>query len=67
MNRMPAPTQMFLSKSMGVRASLQRYFWMILPGETLKKERKYDKLLTAIIIPLKEQDNFSNLVPCEII
>ena len=64
---MPAPTQMFLSKSMGVQASLQRYFWMILPVETLKKERKYDMLLKATIIPLKEQAYFSNLVPCEII
>ena len=64
---MPAPTQMFLSKSMGVRASLQLYFWMILPVETLKKERKYDMLLTATIIPLKEHVYFSNLVPCEII
>ena len=64
---MPAPTQMFFSKSMGVTVSLQRYFWMILPVETLKKERKYDMLLTATIIPLKEQVYFSNLVPCEII
>ena len=49
---------MFLSKSMGVQASLQPCYW--------KEESKYNILLMATIILLKEQVYFSALSPCEI-